>query len=450
MKKIIISISCLMLISMGFAQPIPADSLYLGQIPPGDSAIIFAPGTISLPNRRETKIVFSPNNEECLIGIGINNTFQILYADFYNGYWKAPIPAYFITNSRPIEPFFSPDSLQIFFTSYADIYWSASLNQTWQAPVILASPVNTGFEEYHPTTSLNGTLYFCSMRENSGGYLYRSVIENGNYPTVEKLDVVINRHNSEQDGAYDPYIAPDESYIIFSSIRSDGHGQADQYISYNRIGSWTNPKNLGPTINTSGIEYGSYVSPDGKYYFFSRPVGWGPNAAADIYWIRIDELIDSLMYTNFIPYIRNPIPDQNAFIGQNFNFTIPDSTFFDDDGNNTLTYSAILTNGDPLPSWLDFDTLTATFSGTPVIGENLNITVTAADTAGAYASTPCKIMVANPAGIDHEKDQGKTLLKNTFIKDIEINLAGKPSGMCFLKLIYDDKILIKKIIINPS
>jgi hypothetical protein len=468
--------------SIVFSQ-IPTDSLYLGQTPPGDSAIVFAPGNISLPNRRETKIVFSQNNKECLIGIGINNTFQILYTDFYSGYWKAPVPAYFIPNSHPIEPFFSPDNLHVFFTSYADIYMSTLVNQTWSAPVILGSPVNTGFEEYHPTTALNGTLYFCSMRENPSSYLYRSVLENGNYSTVEKLDVVINRHNSEQDGAYDPFIAPDESYIIFSSIRSDGYGQADQYISYNRNGSWTNPKNLGPSINTNAIEYGSYVSPDGKYYFFSRPAGWGPNAPADIYWIKADDLIDSLRYTNFIPYVRNLIPDQAAIKGELFTFTIPDSTFIDDDGINTLTYHAKLTNGIPLPSWLTFDTITGTFTGTPEIIETLNIRVTATDTAGATASTNFKIMVNNPVSIDQINGQnervrifpnptsglinislgiltgktaiveirnpeGEVILKSTFLNSTLLNFSDKPKGLYLAKVSLDNGVIIRKFCVE--
>jgi hypothetical protein len=478
-QSVVILISVLIFESFVSSQTIPTDSLYLGQTPPGDSAIVFAPGTISLPNRRETKIVFSPNNEECLIGIGINNTFQILYTDFYSGYWKDQAPAYFIPNSRPIEPFFSPDSLHVFFTSYADIYMSTLANQTWSSPVMLASPVNTGYEEYHPTASLNGTLYFCSMRENPSGYLYRSVPENGNYSTIEKLDAVINRNSSDQDGAYDPFIAPDESYILFSSIRSEGYGQADQYISYNRNGSWTNPKNLGPTINTPAIEYGSYVSPDGKYYFFSRPVGWGPAAAADIYWIKIDDLIDSLRYTNFVPYVRNPIPDQTAFVGQLFNFTIPDSTFVDDDGNNTLSYHANLTNGSPLPSWLTFDTLSATFSGTPAITETLNIEVTATDTAGASASTIFKITVNPPVSIDQINGtregfrifpnpsggiikistdefsgktvileinnlEGKVILRDTFRNNTSIDLSSKPKGIYVIKLI-DNEIIVGKI-----
>jgi hypothetical protein len=457
---------------------IPTDSLYLGQTPPGDSAVLFAPGSISLSNRRETKIVFSPDNMECLIGIGQSNTFKILYTDFYSGYWKSPIPAYFISNPRPIEPFYSPDSLHVFLTNYADVYMAARSNQTWTSPVILGAPVNTGFEEYHPTTSMNGTLYFCSMRENPNGYLYRSVPVNGNYSTVEKLDAVINRHDSTQNGAYDPYIAPDESYIIFTSIRSGGYGQDDQYISYNRNGRWTNPKNLGPAINTPAIEYGSYVSPDRKYYFFSRPVGWGPNAAADIYWIRIDRLIDSLSHTNFIPYLRNTINSQVDSVGHSFNFMIPDSTFIDDDGNNTLTYHAKLSNGSPLPSWLSFDTISGTFSGMPAVIETLDIRVTATDPAGAsaWAAFTLDILKSNSirpadeAGVrifpnpTHGKinisinsscrtsafaeirnPEGETILKRFFENEVVINLSGRPKGMYFVSLTMDDRIITKKI-----
>lgn len=481
MKTLLFSFAFLFIVNVATTQTIPADSLYLGQIPPGDSAIIYAPGSISLPNRRETKIVFSPNNEECLIGIGLNNTFQILYTDFYSGYWQTPVPSYFISNSQPIEPFFSPDSLHVFFTSNANIYISERVNQTWTTPVILASPVNTGYEEYHPTTALNGTLYFCSMRENPSSFLYRSVPENGNYSTVQKLDVAINRHNSDQDGAYDPFIAPDESYLIFSSIRSDGYGQADQYISYNKNGSWTNPKNLGPAINTTAIEYGSYVSPDNKYYFFSRPAGWGPNAPADIYWIKIDDLVDSLRYTNFAPYLRNPIPDQTANLLQPFNFIIPDSTFVDDDGNNTLTYIATLADGNPLPGWLTFDPATVTFTGTPDLIQILNIKVTATDTAGASATATFKITVVDPnssgqlkemeikifpnptdgllnvtlspssgtsADIEIINPEGEIILRETFMNSTILDFSGKPKGLYLVKVLPESGIFFRKFCIE--
>lgn len=278
----------------GFGQSTHPE-FYFGQTPPGDEPQIFAPMIISLPNRRETKIVFSPDNRKCLIGIGIGGTFKILYSNYVNGNWTEPKPADFITIDRAIEPFFSPDGQQILFTSHADIYVSDLVNQLWTAPVKLDPPVNTIAEEYHPTVTLKRALYFCSMRENPKGEIFRSKYENDKYSAVEKLDTIIN----SRYGAWDPFISPDESYIIFSSTRPDGYGKEDQYISYNRNGVWTAPQNLGPLINSDKIEYGSYISPDGKYYFFSRPAGWGPDVPADIYWVKAD-FIELLRKTDII------------------------------------------------------------------------------------------------------------------------------------------------------
>jgi len=206
-------------------------------------------------------------------------------------------------------------------------------------------------------------------------------------------------------------------------------------------------------------------------------MGWGPGAAADIYWIKIDALIDSLRYTNFEPYVRNLSPDQTGYVGLPFNFTIPDSTFVDDDGNNTLTYHAKLTNGNPLPGWLAFDTLTATFSGTPITTGTLDISITATDTAQASISTPLKIIVENQNGIYQEKDQdvrifpnptsglltisvnafhekatvveiknpeGVTILRKQFKKEIGISLGDRPKGMYFVKLTAGNNIILRK------
>ncbi|MBI5021694.1 MAG: putative Ig domain-containing protein [Ignavibacteriales bacterium] len=360
-------------------QGVTTDSLYWEQTPPGDSAIVFAPGIISLSNRRETKIVFSPGGLECLISVGENNQFKILYSNRYSGHWLEPAPASFIPfNHSPIEPFFTPDSLHIFYTNGADIYMCTKVNQVWSTPVRLNAPVNTKSEEYHPTVTFDGTLYFCSTRDGSPPDLFRSKYESGNYTTVEKLDKVINMPHH----AWDPFIAPDESYIIFTSIRSDGYGQEDQYISYNKNGRWTNPKNLGTKINTNKIEWGSYIGPDNKYYFFSRPNGWGPNIAADIYWVSAS-FIEILKHTNFDPYLNYQIPDQSFQVGHQCSYRVPDSTFIDDDGNNTLTYSATLSNGNPLPTWLSFDPTTLTFSGTPTQVTNISIKVIATDNADA-------------------------------------------------------------------
>ena len=70
---------------------------------------------------------------------------------------------------------------------------------------------------------------------------------------------------------FNAYVAPDESFLIFSSWgREDDLGGGDLYISYrNGLNDWSIPKNLGTTINSDKLDYCPFVSPDGKYLFFT-------------------------------------------------------------------------------------------------------------------------------------------------------------------------------------
>ena len=80
----------------------------------------------------------------------------------------------------------------------------------------------------------------------------------------------------------DPFIAPDESYLLFSSDRPDGYGGTDLYISLRRNdGEWGPAINLGPIINSDLDEGSPYISPDGQYFFFSRD----NDQNTDIYWV---------------------------------------------------------------------------------------------------------------------------------------------------------------------
>jgi hypothetical protein len=273
-----------------FAQ-IP-DGPYLGQTPPGSTPEIFAPNLVSITGRRDTKVVFSPDGQECFIGTVISNTFTLLYTKVdSSGHWMDPAEAGFLNKTGKREPFITPDGEKLFFTGdVADIYVSTKSEDQWPAASKVGSPISTSSEEWHPTVTMDGTIYFCSTRD--GDYwIYRSRLNEGQYTEVERLDSIINTPGY---GAWDPYIATDESYLIFTSQRPGGYGRADQYISYRGEDStWSEPKNLGSPINTGSIEYGSYVSYDGEYYFLSRPAGWGPNIEADIYWVSTS-FIDSI------------------------------------------------------------------------------------------------------------------------------------------------------------
>ena len=91
---------------------------------------------------------------------------------------------------------------------------------------------------------------------------------------------------------------------------------------------------------------------------------------------------------NDAPTVANIIADKTTLEDGFFSFTVPTNTFADVDAGDSLTYTATLANGNPLPSWLTFNANTRTFSGTPDDPNNgtISIKVIATDTSNATAN----------------------------------------------------------------
>jgi hypothetical protein len=96
---------------------------------------------------------------------------------------------------------------------------------------------------------------------------------------------------------HSPGIAPDESFLVFYSIRPGAPGgtETDLYLTLRQPdGTWTKPRNMGPKINSEYYEHGARISPDKKYMFFTRSTGWnlGPLCdTGDIYWVELKEYL---------------------------------------------------------------------------------------------------------------------------------------------------------------
>ncbi|MDQ8205834.1 putative Ig domain-containing protein, partial [Pelagicoccus sp. SDUM812003] len=111
-------------------------------------------------------------------------------------------------------------------------------------------------------------------------------------------------------------------------------------------------------------------------------------SASDVFTIEVQNTNDGPVAT--------AIADQTATEDSAFSLDVSGS-FSDVDEGDSLSYSATLQNGDPLPSWLSIDPTTGQLSGTPEnadVGE-IAVTVTAIDTAGASASETFGISVEN-------------------------------------------------------
>lgn len=97
---------------------------------------------------------------------------------------------------------------------------------------------------------------------------------------------------------------------------------------------------------------------------------------------------------NTPPVVVNPIPDQTATENQAFSYVVPANTFSDPDQGDVLTFSAT-SSGGALPSWLDFDDQTLTFSGTPALGDagTIPLEVKATDNSNAMVTDPFVLTV---------------------------------------------------------
>ena len=278
------------------AREIP-DGLYFGQYPPTLLPEVFAPGIISLDDRYEYMITFSPNRDECVFGITNQywSYFTMMYTSMdQDSAWADPVDAPFQGSGDGLLPTYSQDGERIYFVSSREVYpptniWCAERNAGgWDPPYMLPEPIKSDSDEWGPSLTTDEVMYFVSMRSGGLGQgdIYSADLAGDT--TVVNLGPPINSAHNEAS----PFIAPDGSYLIFESDRPGGYGQVDLYISFNEGGVWSEPRNAGPDINTDQIDDGGFISPDGEYFFFNRREAWITQVQTDIFWVDARAILE--------------------------------------------------------------------------------------------------------------------------------------------------------------
>jgi hypothetical protein len=385
-----------------YSQSIPADSLYLSQTPPGAVPKIFEL-PVSNGLRAAERIAITSDDKE--IYYSELNTYppieqRVKCFKYLDNKWQGP----FIVFEGYMAPALSVNDSIIYIqknlNNNADpcTYFSIRNDSGWSTPVrFLSTDLRT---HYFQETTLKNFYVSSILPTSPGNSDICMLITHNSDTTIQSFGMPVSTSASENDF----FIARDESYIIV--CRTYSGSASDLYISYkNDKGNWTNPKIMGSPISTANPnwEYGQYVTKDNKYLFFTR--GGSEMSSYNIYWVNIDKMIDSLKHTNFAPYAKWNISSQTATKGVLFNFTVPDSTFYDDD-NDSLTYSATLSSGNSLPGWLSFNPVTRTFSGTPASKFNpLQIEVSASDPSHESSSCIFNLSVVNPTSVNENKNQ---------------------------------------------
>jgi len=271
---------------------------YLGQQPPGDTPVVFAPGIVSTC-KEHSAAMFTPDGSEAWFG----RVFPaaVYYMRVVDGKWTEPRVASFCdTSTTSLYPVLSHDGSRILFSSDRPIdqkgerlprgdyhMWVADRTGSgWSEPRRLDDRVNFGRRQSCGSVALNGDLYFTSFVDQQSMNLFclKTVGD-----TCSRPEELTELNSPSPDHC--PFVARDGSYVIFSSFRG-GLGRSDLFISFRKkSGVWSRPKNMGPAINSAFKDEYPYVTHNGKYLFFNsnRPSILHQKSIADgpgnIYWV---------------------------------------------------------------------------------------------------------------------------------------------------------------------
>jgi len=284
---------------------------YLGQKPPGDTAVVFAPGIVTTDHHEHSRIEFSLDGSEmywAVIPVDTNykatgsrpfklNEQNIWCIKSVDDVWTTPAifnltqtsggstpvfsangDTFYYRSSKPdADPNMRPRPSQLWKVSYDKGRWGEPMEEHNLLPNQEGKTfMSFGFAQ-------NGNIYFDYGGPDETGEwwwnIYFSEFKNGEYLVPVKMGYGIN----DGEVSWCPWIAPDESYIIYSSHRDGEFGRGDLYINFkDERGNWSVPMNMGERVNSEFQERFPSVSPDGKYLFFARH---NPETFSDIFWV---------------------------------------------------------------------------------------------------------------------------------------------------------------------
>lgn len=262
------------------------ESPYLGQKPPGVIPESFAPEMVTTKNW-EYGGVFTPDLKEFYFireveDLEKNKKQEFVVIEYKNNEWQESI-----ISPRVGQPIISPDGMTMHLGRR---YKKRTETGDWSE----IQQLDSSFQEIQImrlTASSKGTYVFdeIGMPDGDGVIRYSQLID-GQREEPKPFGAAINTGKMNAH----PFIAPDESYILWDGERENGYGDSDIYISFKQTdGSWGKAINLGDKINTEAWEAAATVTPDGKYLFFNRNMGSDNYENVDILWVDA-QIIETL------------------------------------------------------------------------------------------------------------------------------------------------------------
>lgn len=257
---------------------------YFGQTPPKLEPKIFAPNIVSLNERYEGVISFSPDlTEMYFTAKNDGKTSAIYFSKIIDGVWSPIKKANFTKGKKnqEIHPFVTTDGKKIHFTAHSNDY---SDTHMW-----FVNRTKNGWGEAKKLNLPdNGDMAFFFNESNDGYSLHLNLSNMKTYSAVREKSVFSDvKPIGLEAGFHHAFIAPSQDYLIVAGRnKTDERKDNDLYVSFNNSdGSWSKPINLGDTINTNVNEKSPVLTADGKYLFFGRDLPAEQGGLSNIHWV---------------------------------------------------------------------------------------------------------------------------------------------------------------------
>jgi len=144
------------------------------------------------------------------------------------------------------------------------------------------------------------------------------------------------------------------------------------------------------------------------------------------------------------------IKDQTVFVSENFDFVIPENTFTDRDSGDVLTYSATLSDGNPLPDWLNFNSDNRRFSGVCDDVQTLLIKVVATDFFGQSVYSVFNLnVIEKVSGLKNQTKFSINVYPNPNNGIFKINTEGLSNSTLIITDI-TGRIVLKKALVSEN
>lgn len=225
-----------------------------------------------------TRLYFSRRNHPDNTG-GSKDFQDIWQSDFQNGAWTTPTRLPKPLNNKKANTLCSItsdgryalllDSYKRVKTPLAQVFHSSA---GWTAPGDLLIHDFINLSSYYDFYYHEQAQVILSAIDNGRGSGEQDLHvsfkkDDGSYTKPKNLGKVINTRKSD----FAPFLASDGRTLYFSSYGHSGMGGSDFYVCYRLDDSWlrwTEPKNLGPGINSSNDENFLSVTADFSYVYF--------------------------------------------------------------------------------------------------------------------------------------------------------------------------------------